>query len=245
MKCDIKIGIGACTPHVMNGYGGGGKLFFPGIAGIRTTAPNHNRREFAFIGTREKCGMRKDIEEMTAMIGEIFKIDAILNSRNDTVALFAGDPHKEYYEAIETAYRVNSWEPLSSEKDAIVVNANVKYNECSIAVYMVEGSVKKGGDIVMVNFCEDGQCIHYAMGAFGDNVGGPVYTPMDRRPEMKAGRIILYTPYPDLYSATWYNEPDKVVFAKTWDEVIRLLSERGDNLSAAVVTDGSIGYFRR
>ena len=62
MDCDIKIGIGACTPHIMNGYGGGGKLLFPGISSIRTTKLNHERKQFTKIGSKESCGMRDDIE---------------------------------------------------------------------------------------------------------------------------------------------------------------------------------------
>ena len=35
LNCDVRIGIGSCTPHPMNGFGGGGKLLFPGSANHR------------------------------------------------------------------------------------------------------------------------------------------------------------------------------------------------------------------
>ena len=243
MSCDIKIGIGACTPHVMNGYGGGGKLLFPGIASIKTTALNHSRREWLPIGTLEKCGMRQDIEEMTHMVGEFFKIDAVINSKTDTVALFAGDPIQEYYEAIKVVCDANAWEPIDEEKDVVIVNANAKYNECSLAVYMAQPAVKVGGDIVMVNFCPDGQVIHYLAGSFTHSKGSA--GPNEKGKSYKAGRIIYYTPYPDMYSTTWFDEPNKVIFAKTWEEILTLLGNHGEQTTAAVLTDGSIGYFKR
>ena len=79
MQCDVRIGVGSVSPHPMNGFGGGGKLIFPGLAGIRTTHANHTRREFRPFSP-EPCGLRRDIETMTEMVMPFFKIDAILNS---------------------------------------------------------------------------------------------------------------------------------------------------------------------
>ena len=87
LDCDIRIGIGSVVPHPLNGYGGGGKILFPGIAHIHTTVGNHERREFTTMGNLESCGFRRDIEEMTRMAGPLFKIDAILNSHLDVIDL--------------------------------------------------------------------------------------------------------------------------------------------------------------
>ena len=36
MKCDLKIGIGSIVPHIMAGFGGGGKIVLPGVAAYET-----------------------------------------------------------------------------------------------------------------------------------------------------------------------------------------------------------------
>ncbi|MFR9223843.1 MAG: lactate racemase domain-containing protein [Flavonifractor plautii] len=75
MRCDVRIGVGSVSPHPMNGFGGGGKLICPGLAGIRTTYANHSRREFRPFSP-EPCGLRRDIEAMTGMVMPFFKNDA-------------------------------------------------------------------------------------------------------------------------------------------------------------------------
>lgn len=46
----VRIGIGAITPHPLNGFGGGGKLLFPGIASIATTTGNHTKSKYGRMG---------------------------------------------------------------------------------------------------------------------------------------------------------------------------------------------------
>ena len=134
LNCDVRIGIGSCTPHPMNGFGGGGKLLFPVLAGIETTTANHLRREFTKVGN-QKCnfGFRQDIEMLSRLVENFFKIDAIINSKMDIVDLYAGDVIEEYYEAIKSAAVVNAID-LGEPKDVVIVNANAKYNESNISL---------------------------------------------------------------------------------------------------------------
>ena len=144
MACDVRIGIGACSPHPMNGFSGGGKLLFPGIAGIQTTLANHKRREFSVFST-EPCGLRRDIEAMTRMTGPFFKIDAILNAKLDIVDVYAGDAVEEHRYAMEASRRLNALHRQGEKKDVVVVNANAKYNEALIAVRIGNMELKEGG----------------------------------------------------------------------------------------------------
>lgn len=243
MDCDVRIGIGSVAPHPMNGYGGGGKLLFPGIAHIDTTTGNHSRREFTIPGTQlPRCGFRQDIEEMTRMVGSFFKIDAVINARLDTVDLYAGEPIAEYYEAAKSSAVVNAME-LGAEKDIVIANANAKYNESLIATMIANRELKPGGDIVIINHCPIGQATHYTLGAFGLHNGGTAWAPFETRQPMKCGRLIYYTPWPDFFTASWQNEPDKVIFARTWEEVLDLLSNHGAGTTVSILSDASIGYF--
>lgn len=242
MECDVRIGIGSVTPHPMNGYGGGGKLLFPGIASIETTWGNHLRKEFEPVGDKSLCGLRRDIEEMTRMAGPFFKIDALINARLDIIGLFAGDPIEEYYEAIQLASEANAME-MGKPKDVVVVNANAKYNESSISTVIADMELKPGGDIVMINHCPVGQVVHYAYGTFGRHFGGKCWVPHEEREGRKFRRIIYYTPYPEYMSRMAFDEPDKIVFARTWEEVLELLSGHGPGAAASILSDGTISYF--
>ena len=44
MKCDMKIGIGSVVPHIMAGFGGGGKIVLPGVAAYQTIVALHSPR---------------------------------------------------------------------------------------------------------------------------------------------------------------------------------------------------------
>ena len=242
MACDVRIGIGSVSPHPLNGFGGGGKLLFPGIAGIRTTYSNHSRREFKPFSA-ERCGLRRDIEAMTEMARPFFKIDAILNSKLEIVELRAGDPIQEYYQAVELSQRLNAMKRDGEKKDVVFANANAKYNEALIAVRIGAMDLEPGGDLVLINHCPAGQVVHYLYSAFGSGYGGKCWNPPEKRLRSEIGRIIYYTPYPDVTSRQILNEPDKVVFAKTWADVMTLLSGRGPGTTASIIPDGTISYF--
>lgn len=243
MGCDIRIGIGSVSPHPMNGFGGGGKLLFPGIAGIQTTRGNHSRREFKAFSP-ESCGLRRDIEAMTNMVRPFFKVDAVLNAKLEIVDLCAGDPYEEYYKAVAVSKELNAMERAAEKHDVVFVNANAKYNEALIAVRIGAMDLKPGGDLVLINHCPMGQVVHYLYSAFGSDYGGSCWTPYANRPRSEIGRIIYYTPYPDVTSRLSLNEPDKVVFAKTWEQVMELLACHGSGTSASIIPDGTISYFR-
>ena len=243
MDCDIRIGIGSVSPHPMNGYGGGGKLLFPGLAHIDTTVANHRHRAFTSPGTiHTDCGFRTDIEEMVKMVGQFFAIDAVLNAKLDIVDLYAGDPFNVYYTAAEVSSSANAMEK-GSAKDIVIANANAKFNESLIAVDIAGMELKEGGDIVLINHCPYGQVVHYTYGSFGLAHGGRLWRPHAERGSLKCRRLIYYTPWPDPCSALQLDDPEKVVFATTWDEVLAFLGEYDSGASVSILSDGSIGYF--
>ena len=56
-------------------------------------------------------------------------------------------------------------------------------------------------------------------------------------------RLIYYTPYPDWSIPFSYDEPEKVTMVKSWDEVLKLLPDEKAQISASVISDGSMSYF--
>lgn len=255
MECDLRIGLGALTPHPFNSFGGGGKILFPGLASIETIAQNHatavnflrenNLNSTELMGNLKVDGMRKEVEEMTRMVGEFFKIDCIYNTKLELIDLYAGDPIEEYYAGIPAAQRLYvTQRPV--EKDIVIVNANAKANECSIAVGLAAMGLKKtGGDIVLVGHTSMGQVTHYLFGSFGHTIGGRMFGRVPRvRPQVN--RLICFMPYPDLGSAHWFGEPHKQIYVDTWEEVMSLLKEKhGPGAKVSVIADGTIQYFEQ
>lgn len=61
----------------------------------------------------------------------------------------------------------------------------------------------------------------------------------------KHRRVIYYSPYADYAARYQFDEPDKVVLAKMWEQVMGYLSVYGSNTQTAVLSDGTISYYRR
>ena len=60
----------------------------------------------------------------------------------------------------------------------------------------------------------------------------------------KHKRVIYYTPYVEYAAKYQFNNPDKVVFAKSWNQVMELLDCMDRRMTVSIITDGSIAYFK-
>lgn len=253
LKSDLRIGLGAVTPHTMNGFGGGGKILFPGIASIDTIQQNHitateylrerNLNSSKMTGNLEMRGMREEIEEMIRMAGQFFKVDCLYNSRLELIDLYCGDPIEEYYAAIPAAQEAYSIEPVTGV-DIAIVNCNAKAMEATIATGFGAMAIRPGGDVVIVDLTKRGQATHYLFGSFGLSTGGRMMGGMPAvRPEV--ARYICWMPHPDIGAAHWFGEVEKQYYVDTWEEAMALLQQRhGPGAKVAVISDGTLAYYR-
>lgn len=242
--CDVKIGIGMVAPHPYNGFGGGGKLLFPGVAGYETSVRHHLQRGGISRGDIGACRFRTGIEEMVGYVDHFFKIDVVINSKLDILALFAGHPLSTYYEAAAYSAEANSMAHWNGQKDIVIVNANAKYNEAILSIQLAEEELRQNGDIVLINYAKTGQVVHYSSGPFGIHRGGPRWTPYEERPIQKHRRVVYCTPYVEYAARYQFNDPNKVIFAKNWEQVLSLLNRSDRQMDVSVITDGSIAYFK-
>ncbi|MDR1179298.1 MAG: lactate racemase domain-containing protein [Spirochaetales bacterium] len=253
MMCDLRIGIGAITPHHFNGYSGGGKILFPGIASIDTIYQNHStavnflsEKKLNLVvgmGRLENDGMRKEVEEMAGMVDNFFKIDCLYNTSLQPVKIFAGNYLQTFYTGVQDAIRGYATQPVR-DKDVVVVNANAKANEATIATNMaVMGVRPEGGDVVIVNFSKMGQMTHYLFGAFGTCIGGRMWGKLSKtRPHIR--RIIYFSPYHSYTDLRWIGEREKIVCVSTWKEVMDELKSHGPGTRCSVLADGTLEYYR-
>ena len=248
MACDLKIGLGSISPHPVNGFGGGAKIVAIGCGSIGTIAGLHEActramvtKKLSFfdcVGNLAQDGMRNEVEDAGRLIGLDFKIDAVLNTNCEIVALTAGDPVAEYYEGVKYAQQFNFTDKHPRDMDVVIVNANVKANEAAIAITQGSFLTRKGGAVVLVDFCAGGQVVHQYSGLSGYFTGGPGYRGFHSFPNL--GRILYYTENPNLYSLLTFGKQESIDMVTSWDEVLERLKDFGPGTKAAVVADATI-----
>lgn len=252
VNADFKIGIGAIIPHINMGFSGGGKIVLPGIAAIESIEHNHgpvrnNARKTGInantgLGRYEDNAQLLDSVEACRMSGLDVKIDAIVNVKRDTTALFVGEPIAQFYEGIKTAKK-HYLGPSADNPDVVVANCNSKVNETVIGTMVAESLLpSSGGTLVMITNNPAGEVCHYLRRRFGNHIGGRLWRAPSLSPKVK--KFILLMPYMNKASLDWFAPPESITWAKTWHEVKAILeAEYPDGARAAVIPDATIQYF--
>jgi len=254
MKCDLKIGLGCIVPHPFNGYGGGGKILFPGVASADSILGNHfvtgadllgkGLNPVDGLGRFEDNIMRSEMEEVCSMAGLDLVVDALVNCRCETVDLVVGDPIKAHYAGVEKAKSLYATEMIAGA-DVVIANANFKSCEAAIAALFGMKTLKQGGDLVVVAHTPMGQITHYLIGAFGRYIGGRLWSTDRGSLFSSLDRLILYTPYRSKSDEDWFGGFGRPFWAKTWQEVTDLLVKKNrQNTNVNVFTDATIQYFK-
>ncbi len=253
MGCDLKIGIGSILPHPLTGFNGGGKIILPGVASIDGIAHNHGTLTAAAMGRGEDIGtwigkfeeneLRLDAAEAARMAGLDIKIDAVINGRGETTALFVGDPTSGHIEGVKLAREVYATQPVEGQ-DIAVLNTYSKGSEAFLALPLSSRLLQGGaGDLVLIANAPEGQVTHYLAGGFGKKTGGRFWFPRTSMPP-NVKRLIVFTGYIDIAGGDWLAARESIVWAKTWPEVLELLTEtHGDSARVAVVPDATMQYF--
>ncbi len=251
MKCDLKIGIGSIVPHIMAGFGGGGKIVLPGVAAYETILALHVSRtasgELKYkdaitgMGAIKDNPRRRDVNEATTIAGLDMKIDAIVNGWGETVGLFAGAPGPEYAAALDAAQK-HYLTPAAKDSDIVIANTFAKANEAVTGLLVAFPAVRKeGGDVVLIANAPEGQMTHYLMGPFGNEIGGKLQLRM-KIPE-NVNRLIIYSEYPELASRNYLEDDGRVVMAHDWDDVLKLLEKsHGSGTKVAVYPNADMQY---
>jgi len=251
MKCDLKIGIGSIVPHIMAGFGGGGKIVLPGVAAYETIVALHSSRassgQAGFkdtvtgMGVFEDNPRRRDIDEAAAIVGLDVKIDAVVNMWGETVAIFAGAPTPAYAAALEEA-EAHYLTPAARDKDIVIANTFAKANEAVSGLLVAFPSLsQQGGDVVLIANAPEGQITHYLMGPFGNSIGGKLRLKM--KPPPNVNRLIIFSEYPEFSCKNYLEDADKLVLMHDWNDVLKLLQEsHGSGARVAVYPNADIQY---
>lgn len=129
-RSELKIGIGGIIPHGGGGFGGGGKLVVPGIAGYTTIAYNHGLYRGRGRGNVHRQGEEKDMrdnaEVVARHIGLDFMVNIVLTSDRQIAGLYAGEVVESHRQGATYAKKIYDTVIPSGAietTDIVVINA--------------------------------------------------------------------------------------------------------------------------
>ena len=148
---DRVIALGACTHHVMAGYGGGRKSILPGISAMDTICHNHAFaldpevfRSNPLIGNSVTKGnpLNEDMCEAAALVPMLFTINLVMNADMKLCKIFSGDCQASWEagcRAIDDIYRVNV-----KEKADVVIAFRVDVRAAETAELFIDVLILDG-----------------------------------------------------------------------------------------------------
>ena len=218
-------------------------MILPGVASVETIVANRTLPCDETAKTNyDKNPLRLDMEEAAKLAGLDVSIDCIVNLWGDTVAIFAGALSPAHSAAVLEA-KAHYVTPRAVEKNVVITNTYAKVNEAVVGALFAFPSVShKGGDVVLVCNAPQGQVVHYLVGSWGRTIGGKLMKQFKIPPHIN--HLIVYCKYPDIAGLGYFERSDKILYMKTWDDVLRVLQEfHGDNATVAVHPNADIQYF--
>ncbi len=154
-EADVVVGFGEISPNTHGGWCGGGKMILPGVAGRATVENNHRHlmRSETPLGLADANPLRRDMEEGADLGRLAFKIDVLVNSAQQIVAMFSGDFRKEHRAALPRAREI--WMTRLDPVDVAVYSpgdGRERYLESSLFITLDSAllATKPDGVIVLV-----------------------------------------------------------------------------------------------
>ena len=157
-EATFRIGIGSIFPHPMNGFGGGGKILFPGVSDFDAIREHHLKFTF-----HEGTGLGKIkgnlFYEQVCAIARSSKLDYVINSvldpKDQVVDLVAGDPVQAHLAGIEKSKSIIS-QKFPKKSDLTLITSFPYAEGPQIVKPLAPASMvtKEGGCIILAADCE-------------------------------------------------------------------------------------------
>jgi nickel-dependent lactate racemase len=152
---DLIVILGPVFPHVIAGFSGGNKYFFPGISGGEFLHLSHwlgaLLTNVEIIG-RINTPTRRIIDRAASFIDkEKLCISMVVKSRSELAGLFIGSPEESWSEAADLSSRVHIVYKNHPYK-LLIGTAPIMYNELWSAgkvMYKLEPVVEDGGELII------------------------------------------------------------------------------------------------
>ena len=156
-EATFRIGIGSVFPHPMNGFGGGGKILFPGVSDFDAILEHHLKHSFRDGSGLGKLKGNPFYEEVCALAragGLDFIINSVLDHNDRLYDLVCGDPVKAHLAGIDLSKRIISMK-FQKRADVTVISAYPYTEGTQIMKPLAPASeiTKQGGVIILVADC--------------------------------------------------------------------------------------------
>jgi nickel-dependent lactate racemase len=153
-EADIVVGIGTCIPHPYSGYGGGCKIFMPGVCSYNTISAHHYswlRNKDSRLNKLDGNPWYDESVEIARLGGLTYKLDFLLNENTKVIGAFFGDPVEEHRKGADHAislYKV----PLPKQADVAITSASPLEIgvQATKALLNARLAVRAGGTIIWV-----------------------------------------------------------------------------------------------
>lgn len=157
MEADIHIGVGCLVPHPVMGWGGGGKILYPGIAGEKTVAYFHLKASLIDenLFGKDTTPIRDMMETWVDAIGLHFIINVILNAKLQIADVVAGHYVAAHREGVRRGKRIVGYQ-VTEQADVMIAGshpADQDFWQSPKALYAAEAAVKgeRGGTMVLLS----------------------------------------------------------------------------------------------
>ena len=163
MDADLLVAEGFIEPHFFAGYSGGRKSILPGICDRVTVLGNHCGEfidsSYARTGLLKDNPIHEDMVSAVVQAGLDFIVNAIIDEKKNSAAVFAGDP----VAAHEAGCRLlHDYCVIEAEYSDIVITTNggapldQNFYQCVKCMTAAEAAAKEGGVIIALSECADG-----------------------------------------------------------------------------------------
>lgn len=227
---EVRLAVGSVVPHPYAGFGGGGKIVLPGLAGIETLEMNHRPAvtglSGAGLGKIEGNQARAEMEEIALGAGLQAVLNIVPDARRRPLGHYFGHPvaaHRAAVALARKAYRT----PAPVNADAVLLNAYPKDGELlqvgnAFNAYRAGDRplVREGGTVIVAAACPEGRGHHSLHGP-----GMRLYRDPVERPYLAGRQLIIFAPALstfDVRKSFWGGYPH----ARRWEDVLRILQER-------------------
>ncbi len=156
-EATFKIGIGSVFPHPMNGFGGGGKILFPGVSNADAIQEHHLKYCFrgdSMLGKLEGNLFYEEVCELSKAGGLDFVINSVLDHNDSLYDVVCGDPIDAHLVGTDLCKRIVSWK-FPKKSDLTVISA-FPYTEGTQIMKPLEPAsliTKTGGSIILMAHC--------------------------------------------------------------------------------------------
>ena len=161
IEADFVVGVGQTIPHMIAGFGGGGKIINPGCSDGETIGDMHwlchQVPKGQLFAVRDNA-VRELIDEVALKVGLRFIINEVPGGGGRIAAAFAGHPIEAHRQACRAARAACSVK-INEKADIVVADAypaDLDFWQALKGLNAAYGAIKDGGTVILVTSCLEG-----------------------------------------------------------------------------------------